>query len=177
MIAITIIISLTYFLLIFFFILGFRRIKEFESVKSVKNTDFSIIIPFRNEAENLPELLKSISQIAYPKNKFEIIFVNDDSIDNSVEIVEKFKTCHAGRRVQNLPHHTIRQVNRKAGSKNATPYDSAGKQTGGLDISIINNQQKSNSPKKAAIELAIKKSKFDWIITTDADCVLPVKWL
>jgi len=34
-----------------------------------------------------------------------------------------------------------------------------------------------NSYKKRAIELAIAKSKFDWIITTDADCHVPQNWL
>lgn len=34
-----------------------------------------------------------------------------------------------------------------------------------------------NSYKKRAIELAIAKSKHDWIVTTDADCSVPVNWL
>ena len=57
------------------------------------------------------------------------------------------------------------------------PCLSADKQSDGLKISILNNQEKSRSPKKDAIDLAIKKSKFDWIITTDADCIVPVNWL
>jgi len=142
MIAFTIIISLTYFLLLFFFILGFRRIKEFKSLKSNENTNFSIVIPFRNEAENLPELLRSIAQINYPKSKFEIIFVNDDSNDASIEIIEN--------------------------SKIENPK---------LKLCLINNQRKSNSPKKDAIDLAVRKSNFDWIVTSDADCILPENWL
>jgi len=42
---------------------------------------------------------------------------------------------------------------------------------------IIKNNQKSASPKKDAISEAIKVSKYNWIITTDADCVLPENWL
>ncbi|MBS1745612.1 MAG: glycosyltransferase [Bacteroidetes bacterium] len=34
-----------------------------------------------------------------------------------------------------------------------------------------------NSYKKKAIELSIAKSKYDWIITTDADCMVPKNWL
>jgi cellulose synthase/poly-beta-1,6-N-acetylglucosamine synthase-like glycosyltransferase len=34
-----------------------------------------------------------------------------------------------------------------------------------------------NSFKKKAIELAVSKSKGSWIITTDADCVVPPQWL
>lgn len=149
MIALTIIISITYFSLIFFLIIGFYRIKEFKSEESKEDSSFSIVIPFRNEAENLSDLLTSISQINYPKTKFEFILVNDDSDDDSVEIIEKFKTCHAGRRVKNQK------------SK----------------IYIINNHQKSNSPKKDAIDIAIKKAKYDWIVTTDADCIIPSNWL
>lgn len=49
--------------------------------------DVSVIIPFRNEAENLPKLLDSIAKLASkPK---EIIFVNDHSDDKSVEILQK----------------------------------------------------------------------------------------
>ena len=142
MIALSIVISLTYSLLIFIFIIGFYRIKDFNPEKSNKDSCFSIIIPFRNEAENLSALLNSISKINYPKKKYEIILVNDDSNDDSVEIIKRFK--------------------------NQKPK---------LDMSIIDNQQKSNSPKKDAIDLAVKKSKFDWIITTDADCILPENWL
>ena len=142
MIAISMIISIIYCSLIFLFIVGFYRIKEFtiEDQKEVSN--FSIVIPFRNEVQNLPALLESIFQINYPKNKFEIILVNDDSNDGSVEIIEnKLLECDRS------------------------------------DINVINNIRKSNSPKKDAIETAIVLSKFDWIVTTDADCVVPVNWL
>jgi cellulose synthase/poly-beta-1,6-N-acetylglucosamine synthase-like glycosyltransferase len=34
-----------------------------------------------------------------------------------------------------------------------------------------------NSYKKRAIELAIAQSKYDWIVTTDADCIVLQSWL
>lgn len=46
-----------------------------------------------------------------------------------------------------------------------------------LTISLVNSQRKSISPKKDAIETAISIAKFDWIITTDADCQVPQNWL
>lgn len=46
-----------------------------------------------------------------------------------------------------------------------------------LKIRLINNIRKSNAPKKDAIETGIENSNFDWIVTTDADCVLPKFWL
>ncbi len=46
-----------------------------------------------------------------------------------------------------------------------------------IDYSILSNIILSKSPKKDAIKLAISKAKYNWIVTTDADCVLPVNWL
>jgi len=69
---------------------GFKKIKYFESNDLPPKTNFSIIVPFRNEANNLPELLYSFSQLNYPTDKFEILFVNDNSEDNSVEIIKSF---------------------------------------------------------------------------------------
>ena len=44
-------------------------------------------------------------------------------------------------------------------------------------ISIIKNKRTSNSPKKDAITSAITIAKNEWILTTDADCMLPNYWL
>ncbi len=46
-----------------------------------------------------------------------------------------------------------------------------------LDFHIYNNVTKSKSPKKDAITLGIKHAKYQWIITTDADCIVPSNWL
>jgi glycosyltransferase involved in cell wall biosynthesis len=47
----------------------------------------------------------------------------------------------------------------------------------GYQISILQNNRISNSPKKDAILTAIQFVKTDWIITTDADCVVNKNWL
>jgi biofilm PGA synthesis N-glycosyltransferase PgaC len=60
----------------------------------------SIIIPFRNEEKNLPELIASLSKLAYPLEQFEIIFVNDHSTDQGPKMVQEsglrnFKLIHS----------------------------------------------------------------------------------
>ncbi|MDX6746450.1 glycosyltransferase [Polaribacter sp. PL03] len=45
------------------------------------------------------------------------------------------------------------------------------------NFNILQNNRKSNSPKKDAISTAISFAKNNWIVTTDADCILPKKWL
>lgn len=49
----------------------------------------SIIIPFRNEEKNLLANLKSIESQNYPTDKYEVIYVNDSSEDNSYKLLEK----------------------------------------------------------------------------------------
>lgn len=49
----------------------------------------SIVVPFRNEAKNLPELISSLEDVNFTL-PVEFIFINDHSRDNSVSIVENF---------------------------------------------------------------------------------------
>ena len=90
MILLSIFTTLIYLVLIGSFIIGFNKIKLF-SIKNIpEETTFSIIIPFRNEAQNLPFLLQSITKLKYATTFFEIIFVDDDSSDASVSIINKW---------------------------------------------------------------------------------------
>lgn len=54
-------------------------------------TTFSIVIPFRNEAKNLPILLASIEKLNYPIELFEVILVDDESEDKCQILNSKFQ--------------------------------------------------------------------------------------
>lgn len=59
---------------------GISKISKQNTIQlSEPKTTFSIIVPFRNEAENLPILLESIEKLNYPKKLFEVILVDDES--------------------------------------------------------------------------------------------------
>ena len=148
MVLISIIITILYLLLIGSFVFGFEKVADFRLKDIEAKTTFSILIPFRNEAKNLPDLLRSIASLKYPTHLYEIIFVDDDSNDDSVKIIKK----------------VLDTIPTKSGITRT-------------DISIIKNERTSNSPKKDAITTAIKYSKNEWIVTTDADCILPNYWL
>ncbi|PIA78536.1 glycosyltransferase [Gaetbulibacter sp. 4G1] len=141
MVLISIIITVLYLLLIGSFIFGFDKVSVFKLKDIDVKTKFSVIIPFRNEAKNLSDLLASIATLEYPNHLYEIIFVDDDSNDDSNDLIKEF-------------------INNSSNN-----------------IKIISNERTSNSPKKDAITNAIKHSKHEWIITTDADCILPKYWL
>lgn len=84
-----IIILVFYAFLILALTFGFNKVSVFELESLKPNLKFSVVIPFRNEAENLPKLLRSLQQMHYPKKLFEIILVNDDSSDDSVEVIKQ----------------------------------------------------------------------------------------
>ena len=142
MVILSVFILTVYIILIIDLVRGFNRLPEFIPEKTTPQNNFTIIVPFRNEAKNLPSLLESFSVLNYNVDKFEIILVNDDSLDDFQKIVDEFT------------------------AKNST-----------IQFRIIQNIRKSLSPKKDAIETAIKKAQFGWIVTTDADCEVPNNWL
>ncbi len=49
----------------------------------------SVIIPFRNESENILASLRSLENQLYPKEKYEVIYVNDSSDDDSPQKILK----------------------------------------------------------------------------------------
>lgn len=56
---------------------------EEKQPKKTKNLlAVSIVIAFRNESNNLPFLIESLANLAYPKDHFEVILVNDNSTDD-----------------------------------------------------------------------------------------------
>ncbi len=79
-----------YVVLMGLFGIGFFRLKTFAAQNGKPKTKFTLIIPFRNEEENLPALMQSISKLKYPEKLIEILFVNDASEDASVTVIQKF---------------------------------------------------------------------------------------
>jgi biofilm PGA synthesis N-glycosyltransferase PgaC len=140
----------TYVITIGVFAFGYDKIKDFTPKELDIKTRFTVVIPFRNEAKNLPKLAASILRLNYPAAQVEFIFIDDDSTDDSVEVLKQYF-----------------EYNKEVTDLNYTQPD----------ISIIKNERNSNSPKKDAITTALKVSTKKWIITTDADCILPENWL
>ena len=62
---------------------------------------FSIVIPIYNEEDNIVKLSDSILN-ALPNLKYEILFINDGSTDNSEEIIEKLTNNHTNIHLINL---------------------------------------------------------------------------
>lgn len=50
----------------------------------------SVLVPFRNEELNIQNIYESLINQNYPKDKYEVIFINDNSTDHSVKIISDF---------------------------------------------------------------------------------------
>jgi glycosyltransferase involved in cell wall biosynthesis len=79
MIIVLYIITTIYCLAIVALIYGFTKVNSFYYVGLKPKTKFSIVVPFRNETENLPKLLDSFLKLTYPEDLFEVILVDDFS--------------------------------------------------------------------------------------------------
>lgn len=142
MIFVLLLIILIYVVTIWHLIDGFNRIKTFHATPKTPSTFFSIVVVFRNESENLPQLLDSIKNLNYPIDLFEIILVDDLSEDDSTKKIYEWRM-----------------------------------QNGSFQTTLLENIRLSNSPKKDAISRAVPIAQQEWLVTTDADCLVPTDWL
>lgn len=124
---------------IFFFYLTIEWLKtrELFVLPKYNPVKFSIIIPFKNEADNIKRCLDSILGQNYSPDLFEIICVNDHSDDEGPAIVSTYGELNS-------------------------------------NIILVNNDE---SGKKRAIQSGIARSKYNHIITTDADTSRNKTWL
>tara|TARA_B100000214_G_C23958380_1_gene624041 strand:- start:31 stop:1164 length:1134 start_codon:yes stop_codon:yes gene_type:complete len=117
------------------------------SLLKINNTNgylpfVSVVIAARNEEKNIKPLIKSLLKQSYPKNKFEVIIINDRSTDNTLKILNQSKTFLSQLLILNVK---------------ATPIGWAAK--------------------KWALKCGIDQSNGEIILQTDADCIVPQKWI
>ncbi|MBK6994955.1 MAG: glycosyltransferase [Lewinellaceae bacterium] len=114
----------------------------------------SVLIPARNEAENIEPCLRSILAGNYPHNLLEIIVLDDFSEDRTAEIVNQL-------------------------SESLIPKES-GSESSISCIHMADNlppESRFTPNKKKAIEIGVSKAKGEIIVTTDADCLVQKDWI
>jgi len=76
-----------------------RRVPKLqkETVSFAEEPLVSLIVPFRNEEANLPNLFSSLAKQDYPN--IEIVLVDDQSIDKSPQIAKDFAVMHKNCKV------------------------------------------------------------------------------
>jgi cellulose synthase/poly-beta-1,6-N-acetylglucosamine synthase-like glycosyltransferase len=106
---------------------------------------FTVVVPARNEAQNIKKCIDSILNQQYPMEYVELLVVDDFSEDDTPLLVKEI-----GAQFSNV--HL-------------------------LSLAAYDAPDTINSFKKKAIEIAVSQAKGEWIVTTDADCVVPPQWL
>lgn len=78
-----------------FLIIVYNGLKKLQPIRELKlpNEFVSVIVPFRNEIENIENNYHSLINQNYPIEKFEIIFVNDNSTDNSFNFLSNLNNA------------------------------------------------------------------------------------
>ncbi len=142
MIFFCLLLILTYIIVMLFYAIKFKTFETYNLDSHEPKIYFSILIPFRNEVENLPQLLKCLGELNYPKHLFQIYLIDDYSEDDSKQVCIKYIE--------------------KLGFKN---------------VQILENKNLAKSPKKSAILTALEHINSGYVVTTDADCLIPEDWL
>jgi cellulose synthase/poly-beta-1,6-N-acetylglucosamine synthase-like glycosyltransferase len=94
LITISIVLLVFYSILLIYYRFAFTSIQPFNQSTNQpinQSTKLSVIIPARNEEQNIENCLQSILQNNYPKHLLEIIVVDDHSEDNTANIVKKYE--------------------------------------------------------------------------------------
>lgn len=127
---------------------GWRDLPAWVLPKNYTPTSLvTVVIPARNEAENIGECLRSVLVGTYPPGLLEIIVVDDHSEDATAQIVAQIAENQAVK-IQLLRLSDF-----------------------------LAPDERLNSHKKKAIETALAHASGELIVTTDADCICPPDWL
>lgn len=70
----------------------------------------SILIAFRNEESNIPNILRSIKLLDFPADNFEILLGNDNSTDTTSELLHAFSAQETNVSVFDIPESTKDEV-------------------------------------------------------------------
>ena len=99
-----------YSLLIIYYWLAWKSIPDFIPTTTSPTLKISVIIPARNEEENISQLLTALQLQTYPAALVEVIVVDDHSTDNTSAIVQQY----AGVKLIQLKDDGINSYKKKA---------------------------------------------------------------
>lgn len=92
LLLIILVLFIIYSILVLFYWITWEKIPVYSPGKENPTTRISVIIPARNEEDNIEALLLSLQSQSYPKDLFEIIVVDDHSTDSTPKIVSRFSS-------------------------------------------------------------------------------------
>ncbi len=108
----------------------------------------SVLVPAHNEGKVIEKTAKALLELEYPKDKYEVIIINDNSSDNSAEILGKVKEEYKNR------NFIIINTDKTTGGKGkSTALNIGYKQSKGEILAVYDAD---NTPEKKALKYLIK---------------------
>lgn len=98
--------SVFYGSIICFFFIGIIREKRRQERQDSYQPTVSVVVPARNEAAAITQTLESLAAQDYPREKLEILIVDDHSRDNTDVIVEQFIENSTEKNFRLIRHRT-----------------------------------------------------------------------
>jgi len=96
-----------YCLLLVAFLIGWIRVRrQSVNVSGPIAPGISVIVAVRNEADNIVNLIANLESIMYPRDKFEVIIVNDHSTDTTFSRAKELTSGKLLFRLIDLPQET-----------------------------------------------------------------------
>jgi glycosyltransferase involved in cell wall biosynthesis len=94
--------AVSFFIQLFYYLVIFSRLAFFKPKENKGETiPVSVIICAKNERDNLLEFLPAYLNQAY--DRFEVIVVNDNSVDDTNDVLRAFKLQHQILKIVNVP--------------------------------------------------------------------------
>ena len=163
-----------YFAFIIYLIMGWRttldtwyqgdELGQVTDATGAELPTVTVVIPVRNEAQNLPLLLADLWVQSYPANLVRIVVVDDASTDGTPDLVRRLALTQDGR-LQLITQPELVEPLQFGPKAN----ENADNTTIHLGLML--------SAKKRAIMAAISTTTADIILTTDGDCRVPPSWI
>ena len=100
---------LAYSILILYYWRSWLSIPEFKVKNKNLKTKITVIIPARNEEENIAGCLDSVCNQSYPKELFEVLVVDDHSTDNTAALVNSY--ADYGVKLISLKNFVVDELN------------------------------------------------------------------
>ena len=115
------IILLLYSIRVFRYLAGWRKTVEFISPNNSVNVYVSIIVPFRNEEDNILDLLNDLANQDYSAELFEVLLIDDHSEDSTARIVKDYCRDKSNFKLIQLPDNIFgKKAAIKSGIENST---------------------------------------------------------
>lgn len=127
----------------------YEKVQKVELKEELEYYPFvSVMVPAHNEAVVIEKTVKSLLNLSYPKDRYEIIVINDNSSDNSAEILKRIQDNNKDRNLIVINTDSVNGGKGKSNSLNIGFEKSKG------DLLAIYDAD--NTPEKNALKYLVQ---------------------